>query len=73
MERVLEILQGLKPDVDFRECRGLVEEGVLDSFDIVSLFAACEDAFGIAIPPTEITEENLNSAESIWAMVQKYL
>ena len=73
MEQILEILQGLKPDIDFRECRGLVEQGILDSFDIVSLFEACEDAFGIVIPPTEITEENLDSAESVWVMVQRYL
>ena len=71
MEAVLNILKGLKPDVDFETETGLIDNAILDSFDIVQLISQLNDAFDIEITPADIIPENFNSAESLWAMIQK--
>lgn len=71
MEKLLEILKELKPDVDFSAEKNLIDNAILDSFDIVQLISQLNDAFDIEITPADIIPENFNSAESLWAMIQK--
>lgn len=69
MDIILELLKNLHEDIDFEECDGLVTDGVLDSFDIVSLIGDISDQFDVEITADKITPENFNSAESIWNLV----
>lgn len=71
MKELLPILENLKPDVDFAQEKGLIDNAVLDSFDIVQLIGQLNEAFDIEIGPADIIPENFNSAEAIWALVQK--
>ena len=71
MEKVMEILKELRPDVDFENCTTLIDDGILDSFDIVSLIGELTDAFDVEISFDDIDPENFNSAESIYALIQK--
>ena len=71
MEELLEILKEAKPEVDFEKETALIDNSVLDSFDIVQLISQLNDAFDIEITPADIIPENFNSAESLWAMIQK--
>lgn len=71
MEELLEILKDAKEDVDFSTEKALIDNGVLDSFDVVQLVMKLNEAFDIEIGAEDITPENFNSAESIWAMIQK--
>lgn len=71
MEKVMEILRELRPDVDFDTCTTLIDDGILDSFDIVSLIGELTDAFDVEISFDDIDPENFNSAESIYALIQK--
>lgn len=71
MKELLPILENLKPDVDFAQKKGLIDNAVLDSFDIVQLIGQLNDAFDIEIGPADIIPENFNSAEAIWTLVQK--
>lgn len=71
MDKLLAILDDLHPDVDFREEDGLIDHGILDSFDIVTLVAEIDDAFGVEIPAGEMTPENFNSAQALFALVQR--
>lgn len=73
MDVILQILNNLKPDIDFASNAQLIDNGILDSFEMITLISECEEAFHIEIPPTEITTENLNSAADIWNMIQRYL
>ena len=73
MNEIIEILSGLHPDVDFETEMNLVDNKILDSFDIVSLIAEINDNFDIAISAEEITPENFNSAEAIWALVERLM
>ena len=69
MEIILDILQELQPDVDFLVADGLIEEGILDSFDLATLAARIDEEFGVAIPAYALTPENFDSARSIHALV----
>ena len=71
MEKLLEILKQVRPDVDFANETALVDDGILDSFDIVSIISELDDAFGVQIRIAELDPENFNSAQAIWELVQK--
>lgn len=71
MDELMEILKELKPDVDFETEEGLIDNAILDSFDIVQLVTQLKDTFDIDISPAEIIPENFNSAKALWAMVQR--
>ena len=71
METLLEILSELHPDVDFTEERALVDDGILDSLDIVTLVTEISSEFDITIPAEEIIPENFNSAEALMELIEK--
>ena len=48
-EKVLEILSNIRPEFDFSENLNFIEEGMLDSFDVVTLVADLDSTFGISI------------------------
>lgn len=71
MEKLLEILSELHPEVDFAVTADLVDDGILDSLDIVSLVAQIDAEFGVTIPAEEIIPENFNSAEELFALINR--
>ena len=71
MEKLLEILKGIRPDVDFENETELIDDGILDSFDVVSIISEIDDVFGVQIRINELDPENFNSAEAIWALIEK--
>ena len=73
MDIILEMLKELHEDVDFEECDSLIGDGILDSFDIVTLIGQIADEFDVRITADRITPENFNSLESIWSLVSELL
>jgi len=71
METLMGILEELRPDVDFANEKALIDNKVLDSFDIMTLVGMLSDEYDIKIKPAEMTPENFNSAEAILAMVER--
>ena len=71
MEELLSILKELHEDVDFEAEENLVDDGILDSLDIVTLITEINDTFDISIPAEEIIPENFNSAAAIWSLIEK--
>ena len=71
MDKLLELLKGIRPDVDFETETALIDDGILDSFDIVSIVGELNDTFDINITPVDIVPENFNSAEAMWDMIQR--
>ncbi|WP_230397278.1 acyl carrier protein [Novisyntrophococcus fermenticellae] len=69
MEKLLEILEDVVPDVDFEGCETLIDDGLLDSFAILTIVGELEDEFGVSVTPAEIVPENFNSAKALWSMV----
>ncbi|HHU60115.1 TPA: acyl carrier protein [bacterium] len=58
MEALFEILEELHPEVDFKTNTRLIDDKILDSFDIITLIAEINDAYDVAIPAHEIIPEN---------------
>ena len=73
MEALLNILEGLHPEVDFETCNTLIDDKILDSFDIVTLVAEIDAEFDVAIPAEELVPENFNSAQALFALIEKLL
>ena len=71
MEQLLELLKSVRPDVDFENETALIDDGILDSFDVVSIISELDDQFDVQIRITELDPENFNSAEAIWNLVQE--
>lgn len=70
-ETILELLSELHPDVDFEREQALVTEGILDSFDLVSLVSELGGEFDIRITARDFVEENFNSLDALTAMVER--
>ena len=68
MEELLELLNDIKEDVDFENEKALVDDHILDSFDILQIIS---DEFDIVIPAAYVKPENFNSAEALWKMIQE--
>lgn len=71
MEEIYVLLEELRPEFDFRESTNFVEDGYLDSFDIITLIDEIEERYGIKVDGLDITPENFVSAEKIADMIIK--
>ena len=71
METLLQILNGLHPDVDFLKVDDLYEEGILDSLDMVRLVTEINRAFDVSIPAEELRPENFQNVKSIFALIER--
>lgn len=71
METILQILSGLRPEFDFSLSRDFIDDGYLDSFDIVALVSELEETYHVVIDGLDILPENFCTLETIAALVRK--
>lgn len=71
MEQLLQILEELKPGVDFKTEKDLIANHVLDSLKIVQLVGELNDEFDIEITPIDVVPENFQSVDAIYAMIKR--
>ena len=71
MEELLEILSEIKPGVDFEKETNLVDDGILDSLDIISIISEVSEEYDVKIPPEDITPENFNSAGAMKKLIDE--
>lgn len=69
-EKVVEILSDIRPDVDFETETHLITNGVLESFDILSIVAELSDEFDVTIRPKDLVPENFNSVDAMVEMLK---
>jgi acyl carrier protein len=69
--KVLNILKEIRPEFDFSESTNFIEEGMLDSFDVVSLVTSLDQEFGISIDGMDILPENFSSIDKIVYLLEK--
>ncbi len=72
-ERILEVVKSIRPDVDFERETALIDDEVLDSFDVIQIVTELMEEFNIFIDADDIEPENLNSLENIRDMVERKL
>lgn len=70
-EQILEILNDINPDVDYETETALVDDDVLDSFELVSLVSELNGEFGINITVVDFVPDNFNSLDAIVALVER--
>lgn len=71
MNELLEILNGLHPEVDFETCESLIDDKILDSFDIIAIISEINEEFDVTISAEYIVPENFNSAKALYVLIQK--
>ena len=71
MEELYEILEDIIPGEDYKNSTALVDDDILTSFELIRLVTEIDSTFDISIPSSEIVPDNFNSAESIWALIER--
>lgn len=70
-EKIFSILKEIRPEFDFEESDNFVEDGYLDSFDIVTLVSELETTFGVIIDGLDVLPENFETVQDICNLVSK--
>lgn len=70
-ERVFEILEDIRPDVDFEAENKLIDDDILDSFDIIAIVQEFNEEYDININPDDLEAENFNDVKSMVKLIQK--
>jgi acyl carrier protein len=70
-QQVIEILTEIRPEFDFSQGVDFIENGMLDSFDVVMLVTTLDEKFGISIDGTDVLPENFSSIEKIEYLLRK--
>ncbi len=70
-EKIVKILSELRPEFDFNESLNFIEEGMLDSFDIINLVTTLDSEFGISIDGMDVLPDNFSSVERIETLLKK--
>lgn len=71
MDKLINILEELKPGIDYKNTNNLIDGRYLDSLTILSLISEIEDEFDVIIPAVEIIPENFNSVNKIYNLIEK--
>jgi acyl carrier protein len=68
---IIRILSELRPEFDFNDNVNFIEEGMLDSFDVVNLVTMLDEKYGISIDGIDILPENFSTVDSIESLLVK--
>ncbi len=71
LDDVIEMLEDIQEDVDYETCTTLIDDHVLDSFDILAIVSAADDEFDVSIPAKDIIPANFNSAQALCKLIQR--
>ena len=71
MDELVEILMDIQPDADYENCDTLIDDGILDSFALLSLVSELQETYDIVIGPADIIPENFNSLKAIYDLVER--
>lgn len=71
MEKLLALLSDIRPDVDFANETKLIDDGLLDSLNIMEIVMEIGEEFDVELSPADIIPANFNSAKSMYEMIQR--
>ncbi len=71
MKSIADILREIRPEFDFSASNDFLADGMLDSFDVVTLVSALDKTWGISIEGTDIVPENFKNLQAIEALLRK--
>lgn len=70
MDKLLKILREARPGVDFAKEKALVDDGLLDSMDIITIVSDIIDLFSVELNVEDLVPENFNSVETMMALIK---
>lgn len=70
-EKIYDLLQEIRPEIDFTESSDYISDGLLDSYDILELISNLMDTYQIEINPLDIIPENFQNIDTIWQLVNQ--
>lgn len=73
MEKIYELLNKVRPNTDFRKSDNYIDDGLLDSLEIIELIDVISEEYGIEIKPEDIFPDNFSTVDGIWGMIQNYV
>lgn len=71
MDKMIAVLKTIRPDVDFVNEKKLIDDGILDSFDIIQVVMELNEAFDVEINVEDLEPDNFNTVEAMWELVTK--
>ena len=71
MEQLLKLLHSIRSDIDFEKETALIDKGLIESLEVLTIFVEIGKEFGVKLPVSKIKPENFNSAEAMWRMIQE--
>ena len=71
-EKIVKILNEIRPEFDFETSQNYFENGMLDSFDVITLVTTLDETFSISIEGVDILPDNFNDLNKIMDLLQKY-
>ncbi len=69
-KQIMEILTEICPGVDFENEKALIDDGLIDSLDIVAVVTELMEAFDVELGVDDLTPENFNSVEAIEELIE---
>jgi len=72
MKTVLDVLKGIRPEFDFATSEDFIADGMLDSYDVITLISDLDASYGISIAGTDILPENVRNLAAITKLLSKY-
>lgn len=71
MEQLLSVLREVNDEIDFAAETAMVDDGLIDSLELMKLIVALDDAYDVHIDPGQVEPENFNSAQAILELVRR--
>ena len=70
-DKIIGMLNEIRPEFDFNDSDDFVEDGYLDSFDVVTIVSMIEEEFGVLISGLDVLPENFSSVQAICELIVK--
>ena len=71
MSELMEILRSVRRDIDFEKEKALIDDGLLDSVDVLAILSGIKSGLGVEIPISELDPDDFNSAETILSLIER--
>jgi len=70
VDRIIKVLQSIRPGINWETADAIIDDGLIDSFDMISLIAELDTEFGVRIGLEHLEPENFNSLSAIAALLR---
>ena len=71
MDKIVEILREIRPGVDWEAATSIIDDGLVDSFDMITLVGELEEAFGVRVGLEHLEPDNFNTVGAIMALIEE--